>query len=181
MSSEALTAAISAIHEVKGPAAEGAAQTAAIQRLEESLQRSEETGALSAHAFEEAQIKAGKAEAAHARLALNSYEIQNSPESPGSTFQESLVRYWDDFSNRAQDMKLGGELSAAGAGNKSGAGAGRAAALRVGEKAKQEGAGDFGMAIRSLQKVFGFAIETSLVSNVSHQSTRTLNSLLRGQ
>lgn len=178
MSADALSTAVLAIQEVKLPAADGSAQAATVRRLEESLYKSEETGALSAHQFDEAQIRANKAETASMHLAAKLTEIQNTPETPGSSLQDGLMNYWNSFSNRTQNFELGRELAPKVSDSEPAA----VQLIPVSMKGKpHQGNSNFGVAIQSLQKSFAFAIETSLVSNISHQSTRTLNSLLRGQ
>jgi hypothetical protein len=176
MSSEVLSAAVSAIREVTGPAGDAASQAARYQHLEASLHRSEETSGLSAYKFEEAQLKASKAEAVDAHMAMNSSEMQIVPGTPNASLQESLVGYWNGFSERTQNFELGGELAAKGGAHSK---AIQPASLQ-GQSRAQAGA-NFGLTVHSLQKSFAFAIETSLVSNISHQSTRTLNTLLKGQ
>ncbi len=148
-----------------------------LQHLEASLYRSSETSALSVHQFEEAQLRASKTEMADAHVAVNASEMQIVPGSPNASLQETLVGYWNGFSERTQNFELGGELPAKGVGSR--LKTSQPASIR-GHSQAQAGV-NFGLTVHSLQKSFAFAIETSLVSNISHQSTRTLNTLLKGQ
>ena len=170
--------AVAAVQGLREMGASGAdpAQSLLIQRIEADLYRSEEAGASSAHQFEEAQLKAGKTEAAEASLTAHQAEMQIVPGAPASSLQDNLVKYWSSFSDRTQNFELGADAAKMGAASRS-----KPVSLASVNAGSRAPASHFELATHSLQKSFAFAIETSLVSNISHQSTRTLNTLLKGQ
>lgn len=176
MSAAEALVAVQGIKEIGAPGAEPG-QAALIQRMEADLIRSEETGASSAHQFEEAQLRAGKMEAIDARLAAHEAEAQILPGFPNASLQENLVKYWSSFSDRTQNFELGSDLAR----TQSAAAQQSPVHLASANAGHPAPTNTFELATRSLQKSFAFAIETSLVSNISHQSSRTLNTLLKGQ
>lgn len=151
------------------------------QQFEAGLQRASETSAMAAKQAEEAYRKASEIGDRDRKLINKVQEVQVQPAPLPNAMDEKVVDYLESFHDRTKNFSgIMNEVvkNVGGSGDKP-----SVEISKISTSGAMPGTGpnDLQVAIEMLEKSFAFAIETTLVSKASTESTRVFNNLLKGQ